>query len=161
MMKLLLLCLLAATPMTVQASSTKTTYFKLTSGPSCNNGVTFKSVSAACDGSNCKLGDDLTATGTVRFQSAVPDTVCMTTTACFLGIQMDNLCRTYEDKNVDLCSVLNLNSVTGSNGNSCPAADAYSFESRIDIPGEESSIGSGKPIIEVMYEQGTLGIRLG
>jgi hypothetical protein len=146
MMKLLsiFLCLSAFLPAS-SASSSSSTYFKLTSGPSCSNGVSLSNVEASCSGYNCKLGDDLTATGSITFPGDVPESLCMTTTACFMGISISNLCRTFSDDNVDLAKEMNLQS-TGSDY-------SYTFDSTIQIPGEENSIGTGKT-------RSKLGVRL-
>jgi hypothetical protein len=143
MMKLLavFLCLSAFLPTSLASSSeTKSTYFQLTSGPSCNNGVSLSNVEATCSGYNCKLGDDLTATGSITFPGDVPSSVCMTTTACFMGISISNLCRTFSDDNVDLMSEMNLQSTSD---------NSYTFDSNIQVPGEENSIGTGKTRSEV------------
>jgi hypothetical protein len=142
MMKLLavFLCLSALLPTSASSSESKSTYFKLTSGPSCNNGVTLSNVEATCSGYNCKLGDDLTATGSITFPGDVPSSVCMTTTACFMGISISNLCRTFSDDNVDLMSEMNLQSTSD---------NSYTFDSNIQVPGEENSIGTGKTQLEL------------
>jgi hypothetical protein len=77
----------------------------------------------------------LTATGSITFPDDVPSTVCMSTTACFMGISLSNLCRTFTDDNVDLMSEMNLQYTSDT---------SYTFESNIQVPGEENSIGTGK-----------------
>jgi hypothetical protein len=139
MMKLLAVFLYVSAflPTSLASSSeSKSTYFKLTSGPSCSNGVSLSNVEATCSGYNCRLGDDLTATGSITFPGDVPSSVCMTTTACFMGISMSSLCRTFSDDNVDLMSEMNLQSTSSDN--------SYTFDSNIQVPGEENSIGTGK-----------------
>jgi hypothetical protein len=142
MMKLLavFLCVSAFLPTSSASSSdSKSTYFKLSSGPSCSNGVSLSNVEATCSGYNCKLGEDLTATGSATFPGDVPESLCMTTTACFMGISMSSLCRTFTDDNVDLTEEMNLQS-TGDT--------SYTFESNIKVPGEQKSIGTGKTRLE-------------
>jgi hypothetical protein len=117
-------------------TSFATTYFKLSKSPSCTNGVSFSNVEATCSGYNCKLGESLTASGSVTFPSDVPESVCMSTKACFMGISsVDSLCRSFSDENVDLSEKMGLTSTSGT---------TYSFDSTVKIPGEDSSIGSGK-----------------
>jgi hypothetical protein len=133
------LCVSAFLPASL-ASSSKSTFFKLTSGPSCNNGVSLSNVEASCSGYNCELGENLSASGSATFPGDVPENLCMTTTACFMGISMSSLCRTFTDDSVDLAKEMNLQSTSGT---------SYTFDADIKVPGETKNIGTGKTRLEL------------
>jgi hypothetical protein len=108
---------------TTQASSS-TTYFRISSIPTCTNGISFDSTNfqANCSGYNCKFGDEMSIAGSISLTSdaatMMPQLSCVNTKACFMG---SSICRSYTSNNIDLCQALGVTN----NGVSCPAATTY------------------------------------
>lgn len=92
-----------------------------------------------CGGSDCNFGDLISAYGVLTVSSEMPETSCIVAKTCIMGINIDWLCQTAEDK-VEMCDYLDLMS----DNSECPSAGSYAFQQSFNIPSfDRSSLGAG------------------
>lgn len=122
-------------PTTVDATS-----FVYNNDLTCDSPISVSVTKAGCVGSEyCNFGDQISAYGTVTFSDDLPTTsLCLSMKTCINGKSW--MCRTFTSK-LDVCTDLELQ---GIDGQTCPEAGQYTFDSDATIPSVGGmNLGSG------------------
>lgn len=115
------------------------TRFKFNNDATCSDSASVSIDTFACDGENvCSMGTKLETSGSITFNSDVPESSCVSVKACLYGASF--LCRSYSLEEVNLCNELQL---TSEDGTECPTAGTYSFSNSLNIPNFNFNLGSG------------------
>jgi len=95
--------------------------------------ISLSEVSCGEDSEVCDFGDVLSAEGTLNLSTDLPSqTMCVTTKACFMGIQLSLTCKEYAAE-IDVCNDLGL---TSTGYQSCPYAGPYTLSANVKLPGK-------------------------